>query len=426
MPRLSDSDMNIHFTTTTGNFGATIGASLAGMVAGAIGYYAYSHNDVTLLGLDVAASVAATVAAWYWQRKQQTRSNEVHALPPKEIVHNLGDLPSADHAHGITFSASELVQRRQQRMQQFQEQANFINTTLSSLQQLTSVVEENALNVQSASKLASTASDAAAEGGSAVSAAVGTMNKLSESARKIAEITTVIDSIAFQTNILALNAAVEAARAGDQGKGFAVVATEVRNLAHRSADAAKEIKNLIQSSVTQIDSGADLVNQAGKTMQDVVGSVNDVTTIMQNIARDTASQSAEVGSVTQAVRQMKEATNEGLRAVETEINEAQIALHRQEKARLPAADDAAIRTQRQQAPSIGTSEIKQRQNRTAVPASTATASRAVKSERRMKPRTPVRVDTQDAARPNSIISPIRKPTTPANDSNGTNENWVEF
>ena len=197
-----------------------------------------------------------------------------------------------------------------------EEQASSLEETASSMEELTSTVKQNADNARQASQLAVTASDVAVKGGAVVSEVVGTMGAINESARKIVDIIAVIDGIAFQTNILALNAAVEAARAGEQGRGFAVVASEVRNLAQRSAAAAKEIKALIDNSVETVDAGSKLVDQAGATMQEVVESIRRVTDIMAEISAASQEQTAGIEQVNQAVSQMDETTQQNAALVE--------------------------------------------------------------------------------------------------------------
>ena len=197
-----------------------------------------------------------------------------------------------------------------------EKQASSLEQTSSSLDQLTSAVKQNAENAKQANQLAIGASDIAVRGGDVVKQVVTTMSSISDSSRKIVDIISVIDGIAFQTNILALNAAVEAARAGDQGRGFAVVATEVRNLAQRSAAAAKEIKLLIEDSVSKVDNGTKLVDQAGNTMDEIVTSVKRVTDIMSEIDAASQEQSAGIDQVSVAISQMDEATQQNAALVE--------------------------------------------------------------------------------------------------------------
>jgi methyl-accepting chemotaxis protein len=195
-------------------------------------------------------------------------------------------------------------------------QASSLEKTASAMEELTSTVKQNADNAREANQLAATASDVARKGGDVVSQVVGTMGEINSSANKIADIIGVIDGIAFQTNILALNAAVEAARAGEQGRGFAVVASEVRNLAQRSAAAAKEIKTLIGDSVEKVERGSKLVGQAGVTMDEVVASVKRVTDIMSEIASASAEQSAGIEQVNLSIIEMDGMTQQNAALVE--------------------------------------------------------------------------------------------------------------
>jgi methyl-accepting chemotaxis protein len=202
-------------------------------------------------------------------------------------------------------------------------QAAALEQTAASMEQLTSTVGQNADNARQANQLARSASDVAAQGGSVVEQVVVTMGSINESSRKIVDIISVIDGIAFQTNILALNAAVEAARAGEQGRGFAVVATEVRNLAQRSAAAAKEIKALIDDSVEKVGSGTKLVEQAGTTMNEVVSSIKQVTDIVGEISAATQEQNDGIAQVHQAITQMDETTQQNSALVEQTAAAAQ-------------------------------------------------------------------------------------------------------
>jgi len=202
-------------------------------------------------------------------------------------------------------------------------QASSLEKTASAMEQLTSTVKQNADNAREANALAAAASDVARKGGDVVSQVVGTMGEINGSAKKIADIIGVIDGIAFQTNILALNAAVEAARAGEQGRGFAVVASEVRNLAQRSAAAAKEIKTLIDDSVSKVERGSKLVGQAGVTMDEVVTSVKRVTDIMSEIANASAEQSAGIAQVNTSIIEMDGMTQQNAALVEEAAAAAQ-------------------------------------------------------------------------------------------------------
>ena len=197
-----------------------------------------------------------------------------------------------------------------------EQQASSLEETASSMEELTSTVQQNAQNAHEANGLAASASAVAGKGGAVVAQVVDTMGSINDSSRKIVDIIGVIDGIAFQTNILALNAAVEAARAGEQGRGFAVVATEVRNLAQRSAGAAKEIKALINDSVAQVESGARLVDEAGHTMREIVDSVHKVSSIVGHISAASDEQRAGIEQVNQAITEMDQVTQQNAALVE--------------------------------------------------------------------------------------------------------------
>ena len=204
-----------------------------------------------------------------------------------------------------------------------EQQASSLEETASSMEELTSTVQQNAANAQQANQLAMSASRLATEGGQVVGQVVNTMDTIKEGSRKIVEIVSIIDGIAFQTNILALNAAVEAARAGEQGRGFAVVAAEVRNLAQRSSSAAKEIKALIDASVEQVETGGGLVSEAGNTMERVVTSVRQVADLIGEIAAASNEQSTGINEVNQAIGQMDEVTQQNAALVEEAASAAE-------------------------------------------------------------------------------------------------------
>jgi methyl-accepting chemotaxis protein len=216
----------------------------------------------------------------------------------------------------IAVASREIASGNADLSSRTEEQASSLEETASSMEELTSTVKQNAENARQANQLVVSTADVAVKGGQVVGQVVDTMASIKESSRKIADIIGVIDGIAFQTNILALNAAVEAARAGEQGRGFAVVASEVRNLAQRSASAAKEIKALIEDSVGKVDAGGKLVDEAGRTMDEIVGSVKRVTDIMSEIAAASQEQSAGIEQVNQAVSQMDEMTQQNAALVE--------------------------------------------------------------------------------------------------------------
>ncbi len=216
----------------------------------------------------------------------------------------------------INTAAKEIAAGNNDLSHRTEEQAASLEQTAASMEQLTSTVEHNAQNAQQANQLAQGAAEIAAKGGVVVGKVVTTMDSINESSRKIVDIISVIDGIAFQTNILALNAAVEAARAGEQGRGFAVVAGEVRNLAHRAAAAAGEIKGLIGDSVEKVEDGSKLVAQAGLTMQEIVSSIGKVTGIIADITAASAEQSSGIQQVNQAIGQMDDVTQQNAALVE--------------------------------------------------------------------------------------------------------------
>ena len=221
-----------------------------------------------------------------------------------------------DAAGNISTASSEIASGNHDLSHRTEQTAANLEETASSMEVLTSTVQQSAQASRQASDFASTAAEVAARGGAVVSQVVTTMDQITTSSRKIADITGVIDSIAFQTNILALNAAVEAARAGEQGRGFAVVASEVRNLAQRSAEAAKEIKGLIGSSVERVEDGSRLVSQAGQTMTEIVSSVRRVSDIIAEITASSAEQSDNIGQISQSVTQLDQMTQQNAALVE--------------------------------------------------------------------------------------------------------------
>jgi methyl-accepting chemotaxis protein len=231
-------------------------------------------------------------------------------------------------SENIWRGATEISSGNNDLSSRTEEQAAALEETAASMEQLTATVKLNAENARQASHLADVASTTAGRGGSLVEDVVATMTGISDSSKKIAEITTVINSIAFQTNIPALNAAVEAARAGEQGRGFAVVAGEVRNLASRSANAAKEIEGLIADSVSRVEQGAQLVNDTGNTMEAILRDVTEVTTIMKQIASASEEQSKGISQVGVAITQMDGVTQQNASLVE-QVSAAASALERQ-------------------------------------------------------------------------------------------------
>jgi methyl-accepting chemotaxis protein len=216
----------------------------------------------------------------------------------------------------IASASSQIASGNLDLSSRTEQQASSLEETASSMEELTSTVKQNADNARQANSLAKSASDVASQGGAVVAQVVDTMSAINDSAKKIVDIISVIDGIAFQTNILALNAAVEAARAGEQGRGFAVVATEVRNLAQRSAGAAKEIKALIGDSVEKVQEGSKLVEKAGSTMNEVVESVKRVTDVIGEIAAASQEQSAGIDQINIAITEMDDVTQQNAALVE--------------------------------------------------------------------------------------------------------------
>ncbi|HEV7813697.1 MAG TPA: methyl-accepting chemotaxis protein [Janthinobacterium sp.] len=271
--------------------------------------------------LEAAIGIAATVAGGDLSTVFTTPSRDqigdlMRALKGMNdaLAKMVGEVQAGTRA--IATASGEIAAGNQDLSARTEQQASSLEETASSMEELTSTVRQNAENARQANQLAQAASDVAVKGGSIVGQVVDTMGSINTSARKIVDIIGVIDGIAFQTNILALNAAVEAARAGEQGRGFAVVASEVRNLAQRSAGAAKEIKGLIDNSVEQVDLGARLVQQAGSTMDDVVASVRRVTDMMGEITSASQEQSAGIDQVNQAIAQMDQVTQQNAALVE--------------------------------------------------------------------------------------------------------------
>jgi len=236
----------------------------------------------------------------------------------KAMQSSLSDVVSSvrQTSESVATASAEIAQGNGDLSSRTEMQASALQQTAASMEQLGSTITQNAENARQANVLAVQASEVASEGGSAVTQVVHTMKGINDSSRRIADITGVIDGIAFQTNILALNAAVEAARAGEQGRGFAVVASEVRNLAQRSATAAKEIKSLITASVEQVQAGSAQVDRAGETMEQVVSAIRRVSEIVNEISAASSEQSAGVNQVSNAVSQMDQTTQQNAALVE--------------------------------------------------------------------------------------------------------------
>ncbi len=268
-----------------------------------------------------AVLVASAVASGDLTSPIQVRgSNEIWRLMQTlaDMQRQLVDVVSKvrQGAHGVADASVEIAQGNSDLSARTEQQASALEETAASMEQLNSTVQQNADNALQANQLAHSASTVAVKGGELVAQVVQTMRGINDSSRRIADIIGVIDGIAFQTNILALNAAVEAARAGEQGRGFAVVASEVRSLAARSAEAAKEIKGLINASVERVEQGCAQVDQAGSTMTEVVGAIRHVTELMSQISDASREQSLGVSQVGEAVAQMDRVTQQNAALVE--------------------------------------------------------------------------------------------------------------
>ena len=296
----------------------------AGAIIGGAGVaFWLTRNVMRQLGgePDYAASIAASIAAGDLTRQIDV-DNERNSTSLLFAMRTMQDSLAAlvlkvrSGTDTITTASSEIAAGNLDLSARTEEQASSLEETAASMEELTSTVQQNGDSVRQANQLANAASEVATKGGAAVADVVGTMESINASAKRIVDIIGVIDGIAFQTNILALNAAVEAARAGEQGRGFAVVASEVRNLAQRSAAAAKEIKELIGDSVGKVEAGSRMVNAAGATMSEVVASVKRVTDIMGEIALAGQEQSAGIAQVNQAIAQMDQVTQQNAALVE--------------------------------------------------------------------------------------------------------------
>ena len=307
----------------SGSFLAWMLALLAIAVgAGSVAAWAISRGLLRQLGgqPDYAVAIAGAIAAGDLSVPIETGAGDKSSLlfAMKGMRDSLVNIVSQVRAGTMTIAtaSTEITAGNHDLSERSERQAGTLEETASSMEELTGTVKQNADNARQANALAESASNVAQRGGAVVSQVVQTMAAINASSRQIAEIIGVIDGIAFQTNILALNAAVEAARAGEQGRGFAVVASEVRNLAQRSAAAAKEIKGLIGDSVAKVDDGARLVDEAGSTMEEIVTSVKRVTDIMAEISLASQEQSAGIEQVNRAIGQMDETTQQNATLVE--------------------------------------------------------------------------------------------------------------
>ncbi len=288
-----------------------------------------------LLGIVLAHLVTRSIVQPVQQAAASTRhiaagdlTTHIPARGSDEVAQLLQSLAAMQHnlarivsrvrqgSESVSTASAEIAQGNHDLSARTESQASALEETAASMEELSSTVRQNADNARQANQLAQNASTVAMQGGEVVAQVVETMKGINDSSKKIADISSVIDGIAFQANLLALNAAVEAARAGEQGRGFAVVAAEVRSLAGRSAEAAKEIKTLINDSVSRVGQGTALVDQAGSTMTEVVASIRRVTDIMGEISAASSEQSQGVAQVGEAVQQMDQATQQNAALVE--------------------------------------------------------------------------------------------------------------
>src|SRR3989344_4828864 len=337
--------LKVHMEATDKLFSSLASSARSQMDEARAGVESRTSTMSALIGIGLVLGVAVLIPLTFFSVRSITKSlgqaqeladriasgdlsRDVAAMNQDEVgqlVSAMGRMQDAlggrvrqvkDAAGTITPASSEIVSGNHDLSHRTEQTAANLEETASSMELLTSTVQQSAQSSRQASDFASSAAEVAARGGAVVSQVVTTMDQITTSSRKIADITGVIDSIAFQTNILALNAAVEAARAGEQGRGFAVVASEVRNLAQRSAEAAKEIKGLIGSSVERVEDGSRLVSQAGQTMTEIVSSVRRVSDIIAEITDSSAEQSDNIGQISQSVSQLDQMTQQNAALVE--------------------------------------------------------------------------------------------------------------
>jgi methyl-accepting chemotaxis protein len=316
-------------------------AVLIGFVLAA-GWLAYAVMQSILVPLQHAVRVSEAIATGDLSQNIEVRSKDELGqlmVAMKRTVGQLNVIVRNIKASSDTVgtAAQEIAQGHADLSSRTEEQASSLEETAASMEEMTSTVQQNAENAKKASTLAAGATETAQAGGEAVRRVVHTMTGISDSSKKIADITSVIDGIAFQTNILALNAAVEAARAGEQGRGFAVVASEVRSLAQRSAAAAKEIKGLITDSVSKVDSGSREVAEAGKTMEKIVESVNRVSSLIAEISAASQEQSQSISQVSDTVQQLEKVTQQNAAMVE-QATAASASLEEQSGSLIQAVD----------------------------------------------------------------------------------------
>jgi methyl-accepting chemotaxis protein len=327
----------------------------------------------------------------------------------RAMQHALADTVAAvrQGSESVATASAQIAQGNQDLSSRTEEQASALEETAATMEQLNSTVRNNADNARQADQLAQAAAGIATQGGQVVGQVVATMQGINDSSRKIGDILGVIDGIAFQTNILALNAAVEAARAGEQGRGFAVVAGEVRSLAQRSAEAAKEIKGLISRNVEQVEQGTALVDQAGKTMGEIVGSIQRVSDIVGEISSATTEQSSGISQVGEAVSQMDRVTQQNAALVEESA----------------AAAESLESQARKLVQSVAVFKLAGGANPTTAPAPRIAAAKPTPAhKRKASPAVPV-AQAREAARP---VSPPKPAAPVAREAKAESEEWAEF
>ena len=304
---------------STRTIALVLGGTVAGILAAILASVVMTRRITRPIAAAVAAAEGVAAGDLAVELRATTHDETGRLLDALEtmrrgLAESVGTIRTA--AENVGTAAAQIAAGSADLSSRTEEQASSLEETASSLEQLTTAVKLNAEHAQKADELARGASDVAERGGRAMAEVVGTMEAITGSSRQIGEIVGLIEGIAFQTNILALNAAVEAARAGEQGRGFAVVASEVRSLAQRCAGAAKEIKALVGDSAERIERGAGLVNEAGRTMQDIVQSVTQVTRIMSEIAVASREQNAGIEQVGNAIGQMERVTQQNASLVQ--------------------------------------------------------------------------------------------------------------
>jgi len=324
--RLQEADTQRLYQEAEADYAAArnllIGTNLAALVLAALLARRVTRSITGALGgePEAAAEVAKRVASGDLGTPVPVRAGDAHSLMAQlqAMQASLRQVVATvrHNADSVATASAQIAQGNQDLSQRTEEQASALQQTAASMEQLGATVRHNTDNARQASTLAGQASDVARQGGEVVGQVVDTMKGIQDSSHRIADIIGVIDGIAFQTNILALNAAVEAARAGEQGRGFAVVAGEVRSLAQRSAEAAREIKGLITASVERVEHGTALVDRAGATMAEVVSSIRHVADLMGEVNNASAEQSAGVGQVGQAIGAMDQTTQQNAALVE--------------------------------------------------------------------------------------------------------------